>query len=124
MAARELRRKVTETVAGAWHVTPAQVGLAGGWAFDLQDTARRMSIAEAFNLAEAKHGTLAATGHYNTPKDVHGTYRGGTIGASPAYSFTAHVAEVEVDVETGFVHVERIWIAHDCGRPRRSTLRP
>jgi hypothetical protein len=35
------------------------------------------------------------------PKDVHGEYRGGTIGASPAYSFTAHVAEVEVDPETG-----------------------
>jgi CO/xanthine dehydrogenase Mo-binding subunit len=103
-------------------VPAAQVGLAGGWAFDLQDTARRMSISEAFNLAEAKHGTLAAVGHYNTPKDVHGTYRGGTIGASPAYSFTAHVAEVEVDAETGFVTVDRIWIAHDCGRALNPVL--
>jgi 4-hydroxybenzoyl-CoA reductase subunit alpha len=50
---------------------------------------------------EARHAR--AVGHYNTPKDVHGDYRGGTIGASPAYSFTAHVAEVEVDVETGVV---------------------
>lgn len=122
MAARELRRKVIDAVAAAWQVAAAQVGLAGGWAFHLQDTARRMSIAEAFNLAEAKHGTLAAVGHYNTPKDVHGEYRGGTIGASPAYSFTAHVAEVELDVETGFVQVERIWIAHDCGRALNPVL--
>jgi xanthine dehydrogenase molybdopterin-binding subunit B len=81
-----------------------------------------MPISEAFNIAEAKLGTLAAVGHYNTPKDVHGDYRGGTIGASPAYSFTAHVAEVEVDVETGFVAVDRIWIAHDCGRALNPVL--
>ncbi len=55
-------------------------------------------------------------GWYHTPTDVHGEYRGGTIGASPAYSFTAHVAEVEVDPETGFVEVQSIWVAHDCGR--------
>ena len=81
-----------------------------------------MSIREAFNLAEARFGTLGATGWYNTPKDVHGDYRGGTIGASPAYSFTAHVAEVEVDVETGVVEVEKIWVAHDCGRALNPVL--
>jgi CO/xanthine dehydrogenase Mo-binding subunit len=76
-----------------------------------------MPISAAFQLAEAEHGTLGAVGHYNTPKEgVHGEYRGGTIGASPAYSFTAHVAEVEVDTDTGFVDVKTIWVAHDCGR--------
>jgi CO/xanthine dehydrogenase Mo-binding subunit len=98
------------------------VKLAGGWAFDTQDVSRRVSIAEAFQLAEAKHGTLGAVGFYNTPKDIHGSYRGGTIGASPAYSFTAHAAEVEVDTETGFVTVDRIWIAHDCGRALNPVL--
>lgn len=44
------------------------------------------------------------------------TTAGGTIGASPAYSATAHVAEVTVDADTGRVVVERIWAAHDCGR--------
>jgi 4-hydroxybenzoyl-CoA reductase subunit alpha len=121
-AARKLGRTVREAVAAAWEAPPARVGLAGGWAFDLADTARRMPISEAFNLAEARAGTLAAVGWYDTPKDVHGSYRGGTIGASPAYSFTAHVAEVTVDVETGFVHVDKIWIAHDCGRALNPTL--
>src|SRR5690606_6930667 len=122
MAASELRKRITEAVALAWDTAPANVGLAGGWAFDLTDTERRIPIAEAFNIAEAKLGTLAAVGHYNTPKDVHGEYRGGTIGASPAYSFTAHVAEVEVDVETGVVAVQKIWIAHDCGRALNPVL--
>ncbi len=96
--------------------------LAGGLALWAPDTERQMPMREAFNLAEAKFGTLGATGSYNTPKDVHGEYRGGTIGASPAYSFTAHVAEVEVDVETGFVDVKKIWVAHDCGRALNPVL--
>jgi CO/xanthine dehydrogenase Mo-binding subunit len=115
-AARKLRVMVQQAVAEQWEVAGGRVLLAGGWAFDAQDTARKMPITEAFNIAEIKFGTLGAVGNYNTPKDVHGSYRGGTIGASPAYSFTAHVAEVSVDTETGFVNVENMWIAHDCGR--------
>jgi CO/xanthine dehydrogenase Mo-binding subunit len=83
---------------------------------DLEDPERNLPIADAFAWAEADHGLLGEVGSYNTPKDRHGRYRGGTIGASPAYSFTAHVAEVDVDPETGIVDVRRIWVAHDCGR--------
>jgi 4-hydroxybenzoyl-CoA reductase alpha subunit len=121
-AARKLRKMIQEAVAEAWEVKPAEVLLSGGRAHWAPDTGRQMPIREAFNLAEAKFGTLGSTGSYNTPKDVHGNYRGGTIGASPAYSFTAHVAEVEVDVETGFVDVRKIWVAHDCGRALNPVL--
>ena len=122
MAARRVKEMVVSAVAAEWQLVEQRVRLAGGWAFDVCDPSRRVTISEAFNLAEARYGPLAATGHYNTPKDVHGTYRGGTIGASPAYSFTAHVAEVHVDTETGFVQVARIWIAHDCGRALNPVL--
>ena len=115
-AARKIKKQVRAAVAEAWNCKPQKVALAGGWAFNAKDTGQKLTIAEAFNLAEAKFGTLGATGFYNTPKDIHGEYRGGTIGSSPAYSFTAHVAEVEVDPETGFVEVGKIWVAHDCGR--------
>nr|MBA2669628.1 molybdopterin-dependent oxidoreductase [Gemmatimonadota bacterium] len=115
-AARKLKRLVQEAVGTEWGVAPGRVLLAGGRAMDATDTGRNISIQEAFNLAEARHGTLGSVGWYHTPTDVHGDYRGGTIGASPAYSFTAHVAEVEVDRETGFVDVRSIWVAHDCGR--------
>jgi CO/xanthine dehydrogenase Mo-binding subunit len=121
-AARKLKKQVQEAVAGEWGIPPGRVLLAGGLAMDGQDTGRSLPIREAFNLAEAKFGTLGAVGSYNTPKDVHGDYRGGTIGASPAYSFTAHVAEVEVDPETGFVDVKTIWVAHDCGRALNPTI--
>ena len=114
MACRELREKVRASVSRAVGVPVDQVRLADGWALAGKE---RLPIARAFMLAEEEHGTLGAVGHYNTPKEgVHGDYRGGTIGASPAYSFTAHVAEVEVDEDTGFVDVKKIWVAHDCGR--------
>jgi CO/xanthine dehydrogenase Mo-binding subunit len=114
--AREVGAGIREVVAASWECPVGRVALAGGFAIDRQDTARKIPLAAAFQLAEAKRGTLGGVGHYNTPKDVHGGYRGGTIGASPAYSFTAHVAEVAVDVDTGIVRVEHIWAAHDVGR--------
>jgi CO/xanthine dehydrogenase Mo-binding subunit len=121
-AAHELRVRIQEAVGEEWGIEPAFVNLAGGWAFDSRDRTKRIPISEAFNIAEAKFGALSAVGSYNTPKDVHGEYRGGTIGASPAYSFTAHVAEVDVDPETGVVTVGSIWVAHDCGRALNPVL--
>jgi len=39
----------------------------------------------------------------------------GNCGTS--YSFTSHLSEVDVDLETGFVKCTDMLIAHDCGRP-------
>jgi len=86
-----------------------------GQVIDLEDPARAIPTAEAFRIAEARCDTLGATGSYNTPK-LGGDYRGGTIGAAPAYSFTAHVVEARVDVETGRITCDKVWVAHDCGR--------
>jgi CO/xanthine dehydrogenase Mo-binding subunit len=114
-AARKLRRQVVDAVAEAWQVEPRRVRLIASQCIDLEDPKRAIPIREAFHLAEARYDTLGATGSYNTPK-LGGDYRGGTIGAAPAYSFTAHVAEVDVDVETGRITCKSVWIAHDCGR--------
>jgi CO/xanthine dehydrogenase Mo-binding subunit len=114
-ACRKLRSQLVAAVAQAWSCDERRVRFIDGHVVDLEDTARSLSSMEAFHLAEAKFDTLGATGAYNTPK-LGGDYRGGTIGASPAYSFTAHVVECEVDLETGRIRVPRVWIAHDCGR--------
>ncbi|HET7226915.1 MAG TPA: xanthine dehydrogenase family protein molybdopterin-binding subunit [Candidatus Eisenbacteria bacterium] len=115
-AARTLRRRVAEALAEHWGVRPNEVVLRLGTACATRDPQRdAMSVKQAFQLAEARFGTLGSVGWYQSPK-LGGDYRGGTIGASPAYSFTAHVAQVACDPETGFVTVENIWIAHDCGR--------
>jgi 4-hydroxybenzoyl-CoA reductase subunit alpha len=126
-ACRTLREKVQSAAAAHWNtdkasvaitegtVLPDDIVLADGGCFWAKDTALAMSTREAFRLAEARFGTLGATGGYRTHVRG-GDYRGGTIGASPAYSTTAHIAEVEVDRETGRIHVAKVWVAHDCGR--------
>jgi 4-hydroxybenzoyl-CoA reductase alpha subunit len=114
-AARKLRDQIVRAVAEAWKVPAARVRMIEGAVIDLEDAARTISTADAFQIAETRFDTLGSTGSYNTPT-LGGDYRGGTIGASPAYSFTAHVVEVSVDVETGRITVEKCWIAHDCGR--------
>jgi 4-hydroxybenzoyl-CoA reductase alpha subunit len=114
-ACRKLRRQIVAALAEAWGVEPTRVQLMEGQALDLEDPARAIPIQEAFQIAEVRWDTLGSTGSYNTPT-LGGDYRGGTIGAAPAYSFTAHVVECDVDVETGRVTVERVWCAHDCGR--------
>ena len=103
-------------MARRWEVSRRRVTLAQRKAIDIEDPDRHVDLAQAFQWAEEDHGLLGEVGSYDTPKDRHGDYRGGTIGASPAYSFTAHVAEVEVDEQTGVVDVKTIWVAHDCGR--------
>jgi CO/xanthine dehydrogenase Mo-binding subunit len=114
-ACRKLRERIVAAVAEKWAVAPARVRLIEGMVIDLEDSARAIETAEAFRIAEARFDTLGSTGSYNTPT-LGGNYRGGTIGAAPAYSFTAHVVEAEVDVETGRITCNKVWVAHDCGR--------
>ena len=113
-ACRKLRDQVQEAVSVEWRCAHDDVLLGHGAVWKKGDTATRMSTAKAFQLAEARFGTLGSTGGYRTAERG-GDYRGGTIGASPAYSATAHIAEVVVDEETGCISVEKIWVAHDCG---------
>jgi CO/xanthine dehydrogenase Mo-binding subunit len=82
----------------------------------------KISAREAMILGETMVGTaLSTAGGYRT-RAVGADYRGGTIGASPAYSATAHIAEVKVDTETGVVEVIKIWAAHDCGKAINPTM--
>jgi CO/xanthine dehydrogenase Mo-binding subunit len=114
-ACRKLRAVIDAAVAEKWAVDEKRVRMIEGQVIDLEDPARALETAEAFRIAEARFDTLGSTGSYNTPT-LGGDYRGGTIGAAPAYSFTAHVVEAQVDVETGRITAERVWVAHDCGR--------
>ena len=76
-----------------------------------------MSFEEAVVSAIDFHGALTGTGSYAPPLEARGgKHKGGGVGPSPAYSYSAQVAEVSVDEGTGEVTVHKIWAAHDCGR--------
>jgi 4-hydroxybenzoyl-CoA reductase subunit alpha len=76
-----------------------------------------MSFEEAVVSAIDFSSALTGTGSYAPPKEARGgAFKGAGVGPSPAYSYSAQVAEVSVDEETGMVTVHKVWAAHDCGR--------
>lgn len=114
-AAEQLKARIAEAAAEELGVAPHRVAFANGRVSVAGEPSKAMAFREAVELAEAKFGTLAATGSYTPPKPA-GKYKGAGVGPSPAYSYSACVVEVEVDRATGWISVPKIWIAHDIGR--------
>jgi 4-hydroxybenzoyl-CoA reductase subunit alpha len=78
---------------------------------------QQMSFEEAVVAAIDVSGALTGTGSYAPPDAARGgKFKGAGVGPSPAYSYSAQVAQVSVDEETGEVTVHKVWAAHDCGR--------
>jgi 4-hydroxybenzoyl-CoA reductase subunit alpha len=73
-----------------------------------------LTFKEAARLAYLDRGTIVGTGKYKPPK-LGGSFKGATVGTSPAYGCSAQIAEVSVDLETGQVTVDKVTDAHDCG---------
>ena len=114
-AAERLRAKILDAVATKLEVESDTLVMRDRRVFVDGDPDRGMSFAQAVVHAESRFGVLAFPGSYAPPKRA-GKYRGGGVGPSPCYSYSACVVEVEVDKETGEVKPLEIWIAHDVGR--------
>ncbi len=115
-AALEVRERIAAAAAAELGIAPERCAFASGRIFDREEPDRALAFVDAARAAEARCGTLVGVGSYTPPADLHGDFKGSGVGPSPAYSYSACVAEVEVDFETGEVRVERIVLAHDCGR--------
>ncbi len=120
-AARRLQGLIAEAVATKLEVPIDRLAFQDGRVFDAQRPEVGVSWQEACALAEALHGSLSSSGAYKPP-ELSGPYKGSGVGPSPAYSFSACVAEVTADRESGVVEVDKIWIAHDVGRSLNPTL--
>jgi 4-hydroxybenzoyl-CoA reductase alpha subunit len=114
-AAERLRGLLVGAVARKLEVEEARLVARGRRIGLPDDPDRSVSFAEAVVLAESIHGVLAVPGSYAPPKRA-GKYKGGGVGPSPCYSYSACVVELTVDPETGEVRIEDVWIAHDIGR--------
>lgn len=120
-AAERARDRLAQAVSAKLGVPADHVTFADRRVFDAADPAKGVSFAEAVCLAEARFGTIGTTGSYTPPKSE-ARFKGGGVGPSPTYSYTAAIVEVEVQPETGWIHVPRIWIAHDIGRALNPVL--
>ena len=114
-AAERGRDILADAVSRKINVPRSRLVFAGRRVFDAESPDTGVSFAEAVQIAEGRFGTVGTTGSYTPPRSP-GRYKGAGVGPSPAYSYTAAVAEVVVDPETGIVKVPKIWIAHDVGQ--------
>lgn len=114
-AAAAVKAQILET-AGR-HLSCDRQGLVArnGRIFVGEHPAAGMDWAEAARLAFSARGPVVGVGSYTPPPGLGGEFKGGTVGTSPAYSFSTAVAEVTVDLETGYVTVDRFTDFSDAG---------
>jgi 4-hydroxybenzoyl-CoA reductase subunit alpha len=120
-AAERGKAIIADAVAEKLEVPKERLRFAGKRVFDSAAPEKGFTFQEAVCLAEARFGTIGTVGSYTPPKSP-ALYKGGGVGPSPTYSYSAAVVEVEVNQVTGWVTVPRIWIAHDIGRALNPTL--
>src|SRR5207245_2443938 len=120
-AAERARDLLAAAVSKKLAVPKERLVFAGRRVFDTESSERGVSFSEAVCLAETMFGTLGTTGSYSPPRSA-ALFKGGGVGPSPTYSYSASVVEVEIDEATGWIQVPRVWIAHDIGRALNPTL--
>jgi len=114
-ACGKLKKLLLETASDALEIPADDLEMIDGQVRSRSYPKKTMSFVECVEGAEAKHGTLGATGSYTPPKNL-ANYKGSGVGPTPAYTFTTSVVELQCDSDTGEIKIDKIWIAHDCGR--------
>jgi 4-hydroxybenzoyl-CoA reductase subunit alpha len=120
-AAERARDLLAQSVSKKLSVPHDQLVFADRRVFDSENPGTGVTFAEAVCLAEAAFGTIGTVGSYTPPRSA-AHFKGGGVGPSPTYSYTAAVVEVHVDASNGWIDVPRVWIAHDIGRSINPTL--
>ncbi len=116
-AAENLKSVLIEAAARKLEVKPEDVECLGEvYRAATQDEG--LSFAEVAAAALEGGGTITVKGNFDTIPESWGgrKYRGAAIGGTMAFSYAAQVVEVSVDPDTAEIHVEKVWVAHDCGK--------
>lgn len=114
-ACGKLKKLLLETASEALEIPADDLEMVDGQVRSRSYPKKTMSFVQCVESAEAKFGTLGATGSYTPPKNL-ANYKGSGVGPTPAYTFTTSVVELQCDPDTGEIKIDKIWIAHDCGR--------
>ncbi|MEI7803996.1 MAG: 4-hydroxybenzoyl-CoA reductase subunit alpha [Hyphomicrobiales bacterium] len=116
-AAQNLKRVLVNAAARKLEARPEDIECLGElYRAGAQD--KGATFDEVVTEALKDTGTITVTGNYSTIPESHGgkKYRGSAIGGTMGYSYSAQVVEVTVDEDTGVVTVDKVWVAHDCGK--------
>lgn len=114
-AAERAQTLIANAVSEKLKIPAERLVFANSRVADATDPDKGMNFADAVVCTEEMYGTLGTTGSY-APPDPPGKYKGGGVGPSPAYSYSACIVEIDVDPDTGWIHIPKLYIAHDIGR--------
>lgn len=117
MAGEDIQQQLLEVASQILEVAAERLEIRENRIYDKENDSTELPWHEAAAQCFAEKGPLIGRGHYSPPEGLGGDFKGATVGTSPAYSFSACVCEVEVDVETGRVKVIQFTDAHDVGTP-------
>ena len=115
MAGEEVKTQLIATASKILNLSEDKIDAVNNKIFEKGNPENFIPWEEVATAFFSKKGPLTGRGHYSPPEGLGGKYKGAAVGTSPAFSFSASVCEVEVDMETGKVKVVNFWDAHDCG---------
>jgi 4-hydroxybenzoyl-CoA reductase subunit alpha len=115
-AAENMKQVLLEAAAKKLEASVEDIEWAGEACW-VKGTDRRLAFGQCVEAALAEAGTLTVKGSWSTPLETQGgKFRGAAVGSTAGFSYAAQVVEVQIDPDTGAVHVQKVWVAHDCGR--------
>ncbi|MBI4852554.1 MAG: 4-hydroxybenzoyl-CoA reductase subunit alpha [Acidobacteria bacterium] len=116
-AARDVKNQLLRHAAEVLGESPEHLICKNERIYVEYDRERSITFREALISALEHSGTVIGKGAYTPPSESQGgRFKGAGVGPGVAYSYSASVADVSVNPETGQVRVNKIWVAHDCGR--------
>ena len=117
-AAESLKTVLVKVAADKLEAAPDEIEVLGEVYRVAGSQDKGLEYSEIVTAALAENGTLTVSGHFSTPKEAQGgrAYRGAAVGSTMAFSYAAQAVEVLVDPVTAQVTVEKVWVAHDCGK--------
>ena len=115
-AARKARQKLLQAAGTKLKANPEDLDLRGGHVVDTESGEALLELGKlirALHFRE-KNEIVVTSEYYEPPSVMQDKAFKGNVSAS--YAFGTHVAEVEVDTETGIVRVIKVTAVHDVGR--------
>lgn len=114
-ASIELGDMLRETAAMMLETKPEEVDIENNEYYVIgSDSSKKVSLADVCNT-RLWTGKAMAVYNWSEPGDLGIDHHTGQGDAFPTYSYGVVVAEVEVDMETGFVDVLKVTSGHDVG---------
>jgi CO/xanthine dehydrogenase Mo-binding subunit len=118
LAAGEVKEQVWEAASDMLEASPEDLELSGGGVRVVGAPDKRCSLAEVAQTVLLSTGPILGKGKYMAPPIPveHGCVTGTFLDAFNAPTFHVHMAEVEVDPDTGHVTITRYIVAQDVGK--------